>query len=103
METENIAKTIEKIILEKYNLTEKVEIFLPKEINHGDYSTNILLKLYSKYKIDKEEFFNYIKMSLPKYNIEMINSFINFFINEKTINSVLQKEKKICIGRIFFT
>ncbi len=95
MDIDNITTTIGDIILKKYNIKEKVEISLPKDLSHGDYSTNIILKLYSKYKIDREQCFKYIQESLPQYDLEIMNFFINIFIKEESYKNIFNSKESI--------
>ena len=101
MEKDKIEKKIELLILKEYGIKEDVEVTISKDHNHGDYSTSIVLKLYSKYrdKIDKLDLFEKIKSVLSDYDVENLNSFINIFIKKNTLENIFRennnKTKKI--------
>ncbi len=87
-EGENISKLIENILLEKLNIKEKVEVNFPKDPKHGDYSSNIILKIHSKYNLDKEYVFSLLKDNLKEYKIEEKSYFLNIFIKTETLKNV---------------
>lgn len=93
MEKDLLSKKIQNLIYKKYKILETVEISIPKEDSFGDYSSNIILKLNSKYDIDKNELFEYLSKNLEHYKIEAVNFFLNIFINDNSIIDYLKGNK----------
>ena len=77
-------------IVQEYDLSEMPEVFIekPKEESHGDFSTNLAMRLAKPLRkspvlIAKEivEKLDPAKLHLEK--VEVLNGFINFFIDRK--------------------
>ncbi len=92
-----IKTEINKIIRE-YDLSEIPEIFIekPKDEDHGDFSTNVAMKLArplrkSPLRIAEEIVgkINPDKLHLEK--VEILNGFINFFLDRKYLSEIVFK------------
>lgn len=101
----NIKIEIEKILLKalkkcEYNINEII-IEKPKEIQNGDFSTNIAMRMSKEYKKNPKEISENIIKNIEENDlIEKIEvatpGFINIFINKKKlldgINNILEQE-----------
>lgn len=99
----SIKKEIQEIIKKalqnlQIKYEEKIEVNIPKDKNHGDYSTNIALSLSKILKENPINIANNIKKNIKDDKIDKIEvlnpGFINIFINRKylleTINNILE-------------
>ena len=90
---------IKKVLKEKLNYEDKdnlVMIEIPKEKIHGDYSTNIAMRLAKVLHNSPVNIANSIKDGFLEYSlikeVEVVNpGFINFFLNQGSITSVIKK------------
>ena len=90
---------IKKVLIEKLNYEDKdnlVMIEIPKEKIHGDYSTNIAMRLAKVLHNSPVNIANSIKDGFLEYSlikeVEVVNpGFINFFLNQGSITSVIKK------------
>ena len=90
---------IKKVLKEKLNYEDKdnlVMIEIPKEKIHGDYSTNIAMRLAKVLHNSPVNIANSIKDGFLEYSlikeVEVVNpGFINFFLNQVSITSVIKK------------
>lgn len=83
-------------IVQEYDLSEMPEVFIekPKEESHGDFSTNLAMRLAKPLRkspvlIAKEivEKLDPAKLHLEK--VEVLNGFINFFIDRKYLSGIV--------------
>jgi arginyl-tRNA synthetase len=83
-------------IVQEYDLSEMPEVFIekPKEESHGDFSTNLAMRLAKPLRkspvlIAKEivEKLDPAKLHLEK--VEVLNGFINFFIDRKYLSKIV--------------
>lgn len=83
-------------IVQEYDLSEMPEVFIekPKEESHGDFSTNLAMRLAKPLRkspvlIAKEivEKLDPAKLHLEK--VEVLNGFINFFIDRKYLSGLV--------------
>lgn len=83
-------------IVQEYDLSEMQEVFIekPKEESHGDFSTNLAMRLAKPLRkspvlIAKEivEKLDPAKLHLEK--VEVLNGFINFFIDRKYLSGIV--------------
>ena len=86
MVQKTIKNKIEKILLEKFNLKNKIEI--TKSKGYGDFSTNIAMKISKELK---DSPLNIAKKIIKNIDLDIISKievvkpgFINIFLNEKT-------------------
>jgi len=92
----NIKESINKIIKELGIQTDQEIIFeIPRETNHGDYSTNIAMRLARELKQNPRQIaqnivdkFDFEKLHLAKCEVAG-PGFINFFLDRKFLASVI--------------
>ncbi len=96
-----ISEKIEKLILDSLvNLFPEINNFqisieVPKELNHGDYSTGVALKIAKEVKLNPMDVANNISEKIKRIDkIEKIEvvapGFINFFISKKFLENELK-------------
>ncbi len=100
--SEKLVKLIKKTLLDTFNFEESINldslimVEIPKDNNHGDYSSNIAMRLTKilkdnplniasklKLNLEKDDFINHIEIAGP--------GFINFFLNKSSISSIIKK------------
>src|SRR5574344_1603234 len=73
----------------------EIEIQQSKEKSHGDFASNIALKLASKLKKNPRDIANLIISNLNQEKLEKIEiagpGFINFFLKNESLSSVLDE------------
>lgn len=92
----NIKESINQIIKELGIQTDQEIIFeIPRETNHGDYSTNIAMRLARELKQNPRQIaqnivdkFDFEKLHLAKCEVAGLG-FINFFLDRKFLASVI--------------
>ncbi len=90
---------IKNVLKEKLNYDDKdnlVMIEIPKDKVHGDYSTNIAMRLAKVLHNSPINIANSLKDGFLNYslikNVEVVNpGFINFFLNQGSLTSVIKK------------
>ncbi len=90
---------IKSVLKEKYEFEDNdnlIMIEIPKEKIHGDYSTNIAMRLAKVLHNSPINIANGIKDLFLNYplikNVEVVNpGFINFFLNQGSLTSVIKK------------
>lgn len=74
---------------------EEINIEVPKDKNHGDFSSNIALKYASILKKSPIEIANYIKDNIDKDSISKIEvagpGFINFYLEKKWLKDLVKE------------
>ena len=103
---ENLIEIIKKIVLDLYNNEEYLSLVMleiPKEVEHGDYSCNIALRLSKSLHKNPRDIATEIKELLEKEEIikkvEIAGpGFINIFVKEENlsnlINEILSKKEQ---------
>ncbi len=84
-----------KSALEKSGIKEEAELQHPASLDHGDYSTNIALKVSKKLGKDPQKIAEDIVKNINKgevlENVKIIRGFINFFLSKKVLIDELNK------------
>lgn len=97
-----LKEEIKKALKEQnINIEKEILIEVPKNIEYGDYSSNIALTLSKELKTNPFDIANNIKEHINNENIEKIEvvrpGFINFYVNKKylfkNLNKILQEKE----------
>jgi len=96
---DQIKSILEKAASKIFKCSEPINIQYPVDILHGDYASNIAMKLGKTMQKNPREIAEQIVKNIPKNTIiekvEMAGpGFINFFISEKTLKSEMAKVLK---------
>ena len=91
-----------KTALEKSGIKEEVELQHPASLDHGDYSTNIALKVSKKLGKKPQEIATNIVKNIDKgellEDVKIVGGFINFFLSKKVLidelNKILKEKDK---------